>query len=125
MKIEVSNGEILDKLSILEIKCLKIKDKLKLANVENERRHLLPMYHLIVTSPDIHEKFNELTDVNLILWEIEDKIRAKEKQEQFDHEFIQLARSVYKTNDIRASIKRDINLMSNSNLIEEKSYEKY
>lgn len=125
MKIEVSNGEILDKLSILEIKSRKILDEDKLINVEIERRCLLPMYGLISTTEEIRSKFDDLIKVNSMLWEIEDKIREKEYKKEFDNEFIELARSVYKTNDIRASIKKDINILSNSNLVEEKSYVKY
>ena len=122
MKIEVSNGEVLDKLSILEIKSRKITDQSKLVNVENERKVLIPVYALIATNSEIESKFMELIQVNTTLWEIEDKIRVKETSEQFDQEFIELARSVYKQNDIRARIKKEINLLSNSILIEEKSY---
>jgi hypothetical protein len=125
MKIEVSNGEILDKLSILQIKSTKFNDIYKLSNVENERRALLPMYDLIATTSEIRQKFHDLININSKLWDIEDMIRIKEQRNQFDEEFIELARSVYKTNDIRAEIKRDINLLSNSNLIEEKSYAEY
>jgi len=125
MKIEVSNGEILDKLSILQIKSSKFNDIYKLSNVENERRILLPMYDLIATTSEIRQKFHDLININSKLWDIEDMIRIKEQRKEFDEEFIELARSVYKTNDVRASIKRDINLLSNSELIEEKSYEEY
>jgi hypothetical protein len=125
MKIEVSNGEILDKLSILQIKASKFNDIYKLSNVENERRILLPMYDLIATTSEIRQKFHDLININSKLWDIEDMIRIKEQRKEFDEEFIELARSVYKTNDVRASIKRDINLLSNSELIEEKSYEEY
>jgi hypothetical protein len=125
MKIEVSNGEILDKLSILQIKATKFNDIYKLSNVENERRVLLPMYDLIATTSEIRQKFHDLVNINSKLWDIEDMIRIKEQRNQFDEEFIELARSVYKTNDIRAEIKRDINLLSNSELIEEKSYAEY
>lgn len=125
MKIEVSNGEILDKLSILEIKASRITDPHKIFNVENERKSLLPMYDLIATTEQIQKKFSDLVDVNSKLWEIEDRIREKESKKEFDTEFIELARSVYKTNDVRASIKKEINVLSNSNLIEEKSYVTY
>jgi hypothetical protein len=125
MKIEVSNGEILDKLSILQIKSTKFNDIYKLSNVENERRVLLPMYDLIATTSEIRQKFHDLININSKLWDIEDMIRIKEQRKEFDEEFIELARSVYKTNDIRADIKRDINHLSNSNLIEEKSYAEY
>lgn len=125
MKIEVSNGEILDKLSILQIKSVKITDKNKLANIEKEKSHLLPMYDRIATTTEIRQKFHDLIDINSKLWDIEDKIREKESQKQFDDEFVDLARAVYKTNDIRAHIKREINFLSESNIIEEKSYAGY
>lgn len=125
MKIEVSNGEILDKLSILEIKSKKITDPDKLINVEIERRSLLPACDLISTTEEIKIKFHNLIEVNSTLWGIEDKIREKEYKKEFDDEFIELARSVYKTNDIRASIKKEINILSNSKLTEEKSYVNY
>jgi hypothetical protein len=115
----------LDKLSILQIKALKINDINKLINVENERRVLLPMYDVIATTEELREKFQDLLNINLKLWDIEDSIRLKEQKKEFDEEFIELARSVYKTNDTRASIKKQINILSNSELIEEKSYEKY
>lgn len=122
MKIEVSNGEILDKLTILEIKSKKILDQHKLVNVEIERQTLLPFYGIIVTTQELEKKFIELQNVNTDLWEIEDKIRDKESKQEFDFEFIELSRSVYRNNDIRARIKKEINLLTNSTLIEEKSY---
>lgn len=125
MKIEVSNGEILDKLSILEIKKSKITESSKLKNILAEIEHLYPLYAQIANTADLRIRFMELMEINLKLWEIEDKIRQKEKHSEFDVEFILLARSVYKTNDIRASLKKEINFLSNSVLIEEKSYEKY
>ena len=125
MKIEVSNGEILDKLSILQIKATKFNDIYKLSNVENERRVLLPMYDLIATTSEIRQKFHDLVNINSKLWDIEDMIRIKEQRNQFDEEFIQLARSVYFTNDERAKIKKNLNEVTNSKLVEEKSYQKY
>lgn len=122
MRIEVSNGEILDKLSILEIKSKRITDKQKLINVETERRTLIPLYSTIVVSEELEKKFFDLLNINTDLWEIEDKIRIKESSQEFDYEFIELARSVYKKNDIRAHIKKEINILSDSKLIEEKSY---
>lgn len=122
MKIEVSNGEILDKLSILEIKSERITDKKKLINVENERKTLMPLYSTIVVSEELKKNFFDLLKINTDLWEIEDKIRIKESSQEFDYEFIELARSVYKKNDIRAQIKKEINILSDSKLIEEKSY---
>lgn len=123
MKIEVSNGEIIDKYTILMIKSNKIKDELKLKNIENEKNSLIDICKIIIDFSS--ELFQNLLEINQKLWIIEDKIREKEKNKEFDEEFISLARSVYKTNDIRAEIKKNINLKTESKFIEEKSYEKY
>jgi hypothetical protein len=125
MKIEVSNGEILDKLSILQIKKELIKDKDKLLNVEKEHSYISEASQYILKEEVIASLFQSLIQVNRELWDIEDKIRLKEKALTFDEEFISLARSVYITNDKRADIKKQINLLSNSEFVEEKSYEKY
>lgn len=122
MKVEVSNGEILDKLSILEIKLEKIKDENKLKNIQGEYNILKNTSKEIVFDTNIYEK---LLNVNNRLWNIEDKLREKERKKEFDTEFIELARSVYFTNDERADIKRKINIETKSKLIEEKSYKKY
>lgn len=122
MNIKVSTGEIVDKLSILEIKKSKIIDKSKLDNITKEYDYLLNVvFELLNISLDDYKK---LLDVNSILWDIEDKIREKESVKEFDDEFIQLARSVYFTNDKRALIKKEINLKYNSSFIEEKGYSK-
>jgi len=123
MKIEVSVGEIVDKLSILNIKKDNISDKLKLDNVIKEFDYLYPIVfdHLLVEQED----FYSLLDINKKLWEIEDEIRLFENSKKFDCEFIELARSVYITNDKRAEIKKYINLKYGSIFTEEKSYEKY
>lgn len=124
MKVEVSNGELADKVSILGIKLRKIQSKEKLANIQKEYDILIKDLHKI----DINEKdqdYQELLDINLQLWEIEDQIRIKEARKEFDDAFIQLARSVYHKNDQRASVKRRINLKTNSLLIEEKEYVNY
>ena len=123
MKVEVSNGEILDKLSILEIKLDNVKDESKLENIGREHTALSLMAGHIPASP--LELYNDLKSVNQELWDIEDRIRVKEKNKEFDQEFIALARSVYQTNDKRAEIKKEINLHTGSNLVEEKSYEDY
>lgn len=122
MKIEVSTGEILDKLSILEIKINKIKDETKLVNIKKEYKYLKDVSEKL--SYNI-EKYNELLNINNKLWDIEDNIREKEKNSDFDEEFIKLARSVYFTNDERSQIKKQININSKSHFIEEKSYNKY
>ena len=122
-EILISNGEILDKFSILSIKLSKIHDKNKLININNEINYLEPIF-LDISNIDLEIKtlYNNLKDINEKLWIIEDNIRVKEKLQQFDSEFIDLARQVYITNDERAKIKKQINLKSKSYLIEEKSY---
>jgi hypothetical protein len=124
-KILISNGEILDKFSILELKKNKIFDTNKLKNIENEILHLKIIYSNIINKYNIFNLYNELRQINELLWNIEDSIRLKEHKKEFDKEFIELARSVYKTNDKRADIKKQINYISSSKIIEEKSYEKY
>jgi len=123
-QILISNGEILDKFSILIIKQSNISDKIKLTNIENEIDHLRPIFlDILSRDSEIETLYNSLKDINKKLWIIEDNIREKEKLQQFDSEFIDLARSVYITNDERAKVKKQINLKSKSYLIEEKSYE--
>lgn len=125
MKIEVSNGEILDKISILEIKKARINSPEKLVNIEKELGELLPLYEVLVTSNEVEKKYLELKSVNEQLWDIEDDIREWEDRYYFGDKFVELARLVYITNDRRAKIKKDINLLSGSELIEEKSYKQY
>jgi hypothetical protein len=123
MKIEVSVGEIVDKLSILQIKTSMIKDQEKLVNVKKEYDYLSD---IIFDELKIeHSDFFNLVVINSKLWEIEDRIRNKERDQEFDQDFIDLARSVYFTNDERAEIKKSINLKYGSYFVEEKSYEKY
>jgi len=125
MLIEVSNGELLDKFSILKIKLTNIKDSDKIKNIEKEIKTIEPMVNSLVTNLEVLDLFEMLLSINKKLWDIEDDIRKHEKEKNFDDKFIKLARNVYITNDIRANIKKEINLLSNSNLVEEKSYEKY
>lgn len=125
MKIEVSNGEILDKYSILTIKTNLIKDKDKLENIKKELESLTESVLVILDIPGVVDFYSELLSTNYKLWEIEDEIREYEKFKDFRERFIELARLVYITNDRRAEIKKQINLLSNSDLVEEKSYEKY
>lgn len=125
MKIEVSNGEILDKLTILNIKLNKINDKTKLVNINNEYLYLLGLCHKLLNDPEINKLFIQLHNINNQLWNIEDRIREKEKLQEFDAVFIDLARKVYITNDLRAKIKKELNIISRSSFIEEKSYEQY
>lgn len=125
MKIEVSNGEILDKLAILNIKLNKITDKTKLININNEYQYLLQSCSKLLNDKKIEQLFVQLHHINSELWKIEDDIREKERLKEFDTEFIELARKVYMTNDLRAKVKKEINVTSGSNLVEEKSYEQY
>ncbi len=126
IKIDVSVGEIMDKLTILEIKSVKIQDEEKLANVLKERNSLLPAIDQPAYQTDeVRQLVAKLKDINLKLWEIEDEIRLKEADKSFDEGFIELARSVYFTNDQRAEVKKQINLVTGSALVEEKSYEDY
>ena len=124
MKIEISIGELVDKVSILSIKLKKVKNTEKLKNIQKEYEILLQSMKDsgIDTNSD---EFERLKKINLKLWDIEDRIRLKEAAKQFDDEFIELARSVYFTNDDRAAIKKEINLMHNSGLVEEKEYKEY
>jgi hypothetical protein len=124
MKIEVSIGEIVDKLSILQIKKDNITDEVKLENINKEYVYL----HEIVFSQlkiNYNDDYSKLLDVNKSLWIIEDKLRDKERDKSFDDDFIQLARSVYFTNDKRAEIKKEINITYGSLFVEEKSYSNY
>ena len=120
MNIEVSVGEVLDKISILEIKRKKIKDSNKLKNINKEFLILSESF------PNFKEQedYNNLLDINTTLWDIEDKL-IKESKQSFDEVFISLARDVYFTNDIRSKIKKRINLKMGSDLVEEKSYVEY
>jgi len=120
----VSIGELVDKITILRIKSRRIKDKQKLININNELNQLITIFSKLEI-PDILFEFVELEDINRELWEIEDDIREKERSKQFDEEFIELARSVYITNDRRSEVKKQINLKVGSDLVEEKSYEQY
>ncbi len=123
MKIEVSNGEIVDKLSIIEIKLERIKDEAKLVNLRNEHAVLLEATESFFSRD--HELYKALIGVNMELWDIEDHIRELEKAKDFGSDFIETARSVYFKNDRRAELKRQINDATGSTLIEEKSYEDY
>jgi hypothetical protein len=123
MKIEVSNGEIIDKLTIIQIKLERIKDESKLANLQKEYKLLLEAASEIINSSD--PLYLSLYEANCELWDIEDHIRDLERRKDFGEDFIATARSVYVKNDLRSEIKREINIKTSSGLIEEKSYEKY
>lgn len=126
ISVPVSYGELIDKITILEIKAARISDASKLANVRAEFDLLNATWSSNDASrSDIADARARLKSVNEDLWEIEDRIRLKEKAQAFDVEFIELARSVYFRNDERAKIKREINLALGSQLVEEKSYADY
>ena len=127
MLIEVSNGELLDKISILELKLLKIEDEEKLVNIQKEFYTLNPLVQDLFEKHDgqLQNHYLELAKINGELWDIEDWIRDCEREKRFDKEFVELARSVYITNDKRCEVKKIINLMTSSKLVEEKSYKEY
>ena len=127
MKIEISNGELLDKLSILELKLKNITDENKLINVRSEFEELSPLAQQIFKKKavGINELYLKLSEINGNLWDIEDDIRQCERDKKFDSKFVQLARDVYFTNDIRSELKKEINILTKSGIIEEKSYEDY
>ena len=124
--VPISPGELVDKITILEIKSQRMTDAAKLANVRAELGLLTETWR---ASPgaaiDIDAEWKALRDVNEQLWDIEDRIRDKERDGQFDAQFIELARAVYVTNDERAAIKKRINTRLGSTLVEEKSYAEY
>ena len=123
---KISVGEFLDKLTILQIKQAKIKDPDKLANINLELNTLMKVWDK--TSYDkssLQDEISSLYEINLKLWDIEDDIRDKESRKEFDQVFVELARAVYNTNDLRAKIKNQINQKSGSVLVEEKSYKDY
>ena len=119
----VSLGELIDKITILEIKKIHMTG-IKLKNIEKELKLLKSILQDKNLELDI-DLINSLKEINKNIWEIEDNIRIKESNKEFDKEFVELARSVYKENDKRASIKKEINLKYRSELIEEKSYKNY
>ena len=127
MQVEISNGELLDKISILELKILRIEDKEKLINVMTEFDALNPLVIELFEKYDgqLQNHYLELAKINGELWDIEDWIRDCEREKRFDKEFVELARSVYITNDKRCEIKKLINLTTSSELVEEKSYKDY
>ena len=126
IEVPVSFGELIDKITILEIKSRQISDPAKLANVRNELDLLNATWaNDAASQTDIGDERARLLAVNEALWDIEDRIRLKERAQAFDAEFVELARSVYVRNDERAAVKREINLKLGSQLVEEKSYQDY
>ena len=127
MKVEVSNGELLDKLSILELKLKNIKDNKKVINIKNEHGGLSPLCNNLFDNygNELRSLYVMLSEINAELWKIEDDIRECERNKDFGDEFVQLARAVYFINDKRSDVKKSINLLTESGFVEEKSYEDY
>jgi len=126
LEIAVSAGEIIDKITILQIKTERMSDATKLVNVRKELEYLLSAWAASsYAATDISALQAELKGINEELWVIEDDIRDKERAGEFDSGFVELARSVYFTNDRRAAVKKNINLKLNSGFVEEKSYSDY
>lgn len=126
INVPISPGELVDKITILEIKKEFIKENSKLKNINLEYDLLMKIYDDQVSNTEgVLELKNKLKKINLKLWKIEDDIRDCERDKSFSDVFINLARSVYFTNDDRSKIKLEINLLLNSNLVEEKSYKEY
>jgi len=118
----VSLGELIDKITILDIKLIQVIDPFKLINIHREREELALIYNQLDLPEEIKHKEHELYTTNLELWHIENFKRECERYAQFDAEFIQAARDVYLKNDARAAIKREINLICGSAIVEEKSH---
>ena len=126
IRVPISPGELIDKITILEIKSQRMTDPKKVANVSAELSLLLNTWQdSHFATVDIGPEWQSLRDINGKLWEIEDDIRDKERDRQFDGRFIELARAVYVTNDERAAVKRRINDKLGSKIVEEKSYKEY
>ena len=126
IKTDISVGDFLDKLIILEIKRSKISDQTKLININKEYESLMNRWeNSQFAGTEISQELAALKEVNEVLWDIEDKIRDKEANKEFDKTFIELARAVYITNDERARIKRRLNEKLSSDFQEEKSYKEY
>ncbi len=124
--VPISPGELLDKISILEIKSERMTDQEKLSNVRRELALLNSTWSGSVSADDtVLRIHSELKHINEALWEIEDDIRDKERLREFDQRFIELARSVYFTNDKRAAAKKELNVHLGSEIVEEKSYQDY
>ena len=127
MKVEVSNGELLDKLTILELKLSNISDVQKLTNIQKEYDELNPLAGQLfdLYGEELKNLYKQLAEINSELWTIEDDIRECERNKDFGSDFVSLARAVYFTNDKRSEIKKSINLLTGSGFVEEKSYEDY
>jgi transcriptional regulator of nitric oxide reductase len=126
IKVPVSPGEVLDKITILEIKSERMSDPEKVANVRVELALLQETWNENIRDTDVIQGLHaQLKEINEALWEIEDDIRDKERAKEFDERFIELARAVYVTNDRRSEVKKELNLHLGSEIVEEKSYQDY
>lgn len=126
IKVDISLGELVDKITILEIKTNKINSSLKLENINKELTSLKKtLAELNLNNDEFKLIYRDLKKVNEELWDIEDKIRVLEKNKKFDNEFIEIARSVYISNDKRFELKYKLNNLFGSKFVEEKSYEDY
>jgi hypothetical protein len=125
--VPISTGELFDKISILEIKSERIADQSKLANVNFEIQLLKEIARelKVEDSERVRTLFLKLKDVNTQIWEAEDKIRNCERRDLFNGDFLEIARTIYRLNDARAAVKREISILTSSSIIEEKSYGEY
>jgi hypothetical protein len=124
--VPISPGELIDKITILQIKSARIADPVKVANVRNELALLEQTWRESpFSTSDVDAEWAALRRINEKLWDVEDQLRDKERVRTFDQEFIDLARAVYFTNDERAAVKREINTKLGSKIVEEKSYSAY
>ncbi len=124
--VPISPGELIDKITILQINSERMTDPVKIANVRTELGLLQSTWQSSPHSThDIEKEWADLRRINEALWDIEDRIRDKEREQRFDQEFIELARAVYVTNDERAAVKKTINTKLGSRIVEEKSYARY
>jgi hypothetical protein len=124
--VQVSWGELIDKITILEIKEQRLKSTNAVANVRRELATLASVVHdILLQRPDLASVKTQLRSINEALWDIEDEIRAKEAAKSFDRQFVELARSVYVNNDKRGNLKRQINALLDSEVVEEKQYTLY
>jgi len=125
IQIPISTGELLDKVSILTIKSFKILDKEKVRVIKKELRILSRLSEPFMLEPEVESLYTDLLSANLSLWELEDDIRIREKNQNFDEIFIELARAVYQQNDLRSDIKNMINKITDSDFQEIKQYSEY
>jgi hypothetical protein len=125
MLVPVSAGELIDKLSILQVKKNKVKNESKLEYINKEYELLYNLSVAFLSRKEINEKFHELIEINTKLWDIEDRLRVMESEKRFEGEFIEFARKVYITNDMRFELKNTINTLTASSIREVKEYVNY